>query len=139
MAFGNSTVGDWVHKILHPHQRIGIPLQDQHLFQLFTVNAIDLLWSCRSRVVHDGKRWEVDELAIMVRKPGLEHHSAWIRKLVPLGQQKWQSPPEHVMKINVDVAIRAEFAVVAAIIRDSKGQLCSFKTAKIGAVEPVVG
>lgn len=42
------------------------------------------------------------------------------------------------MKINVDVVIRAEFAIVAAIIRYSKWQLCGFKTTKIGAIEPVV-
>lgn len=45
-AFGSGSVGDWIQKILHPHQRIRIPLEEQHLFQLYTMNAIDLLWCC---------------------------------------------------------------------------------------------
>lgn len=54
-----------------------------------------------------------------MRKLSLEHRSAWIQKLAPIVHQKSQPPPANVMKINVDVAIRNEFAVVATIIGDS--------------------
>ncbi|KAB1222926.1 hypothetical protein CJ030_MR2G019445 [Morella rubra] len=45
-------VEDCVQIILHPHNLIGIPLEDQHLFQIFVVNGIDLVWAARNEVVH---------------------------------------------------------------------------------------
>lgn len=47
-GFGIGSVGDWVSKVIHPHQHIGIPLEEQLFFQLYAANAIDMLWHCRN-------------------------------------------------------------------------------------------
>lgn len=119
MVFSNGSVGDWIKKILHPQQRIGIPIKAQHLFQLFGVNAIDMLWSCRNQKVHEQQNCEASVLAARVCRLSWEHRFAWKQILDPLAVQSWQPPPEDVMKVNVDEAIREEFAVMATIIRDA--------------------
>lgn len=45
----------------------------------------------------------------------------------------------NVIKVNVDVAVRKNFAVVAAILRDDKSTLRGFKLARINTNEPLVG
>lgn len=90
-------------------------------------------------MVHEGKRCEVYDLAVRVWRLSWEHWFAWRRKLNPAVSQHWQPPPKESLKVNIDVAIREEFAVVAALIQDHKGQLRGFKTARISAVEPLVG
>lgn len=84
-------------------------------------------------MLHENKRWEIDEVADRVRWLSLEHSQAWVWKLAPpLVPKKWKPPPADVIKINVDVAIRSEFAMVAAILRDSLGNLCGFKQQGLG-------
>ena len=91
----------------HPHQLIGIALEDQHRFQLFAVIAIDLLWMARNFVVHEGKLCGVQELASRVGKLSCDHWHAWQQKNA-LVQEKyvWKAPPNGKVKVNVDVAIR---------------------------------
>lgn len=36
VIFSNQPVTEWVKKLLHPHQPLGIPVEDQLNFQLFT-------------------------------------------------------------------------------------------------------
>ena len=55
VVFGDGTVADWVQIILRPHQAIGVPLEDQHFFQIFALNAIDLTWVARNQLEHNGK------------------------------------------------------------------------------------
>lgn len=139
MAFRNDSVIGWVKKILHPHQQIGIPIEEQHLFQLFAVNAIDMTWSCRNRKEHDKQYCDALVLAARVRRLSWEHRRAWKDKLVPPAGRVWQPPPIDILKVNVDVAIHEEFAVVATIIRDFQGQVHGFNTERIGAVGPLIG
>lgn len=77
---------------LHPHQTIGTPLEDQHHFQLFAVNAMDMVWSSRNRVVHERIGCEAKDLALPVRKLSSEHRVAWRQNLEPTSTQPWQPP-----------------------------------------------
>lgn len=94
MVFGDGWVADWVQKILHPHQLIGIPLEDQHLFQIFAANVMDLLWATRNQLVHRGKRCDVKELAHCVRRLSWEHKTPWQNQLQPNRLKDWKHPPE---------------------------------------------
>lgn len=118
VVFGARTVEDWVRIILHPHQAIGIPLEDQHLFQIFAVNAIDLVWAARNQVAHGGKKSEMRELNRQVRNLSWEHRAAWQKNKI---------------KVNVDVAIRDNFAVIIATARDFQGQIQGAVTKQIQA------
>lgn len=133
VVFGARTVEDWVRIILHPHQAIGIPLEDQHLFQIFAVNAIDLVWAARNQVAHGGKKSEMRELSRQVRNLSWEHRAAWQKKLHLTRLQTWVPPPANKIEVNVDVAITDNFAVIIAIARDFQGQIQGAVTKQIQA------
>lgn len=82
-----------------------------------------MLWHCRNQVVHKGTRCDASILAARVRRLSWEDWQAWRRKLHPAETKRWKPPPEKSVKVNIDVAIRENFAVLAALIRDHKGQL----------------
>lgn len=139
VAFGTGSVEDWIRSILHPHQSIGIPMEDQHLFQFFAANAIDLVWAARNQIAHGGKRLTMGETARRVRLLSWEHWHAWRKKIQPSLVHVWQPPPNAKLKINVEVAVRDCFAIIAAIARDFQGTVLGAVVKQIEALEPVVG
>lgn len=68
---------EWVECIFRPAQKLGIAADDVHNFQLFVANMIDLLWSCRNKLVHDGKVVDVPAFSRSVNKLGFELLEAW--------------------------------------------------------------
>ncbi|KAB1219636.1 hypothetical protein CJ030_MR3G011104 [Morella rubra] len=92
----------------------------------------------RNCVVHEGKLCGVQELASRVGKLSDDHWHAWQQKNA-LVQEKyvWKAPPNGKVKVNVDVAIRDQFAVIAALIRDSNGVVKGSTFEKIKAVQPL--
>lgn len=92
---------------------------NEDLFQIFAVNAIDMVWAARNQIVHGRKRCEALELAYRVCRLNWEHRAAWQHKLQPARLKEWLPPPEDKVKVNVDAAIRESYAVIAAIVRDS--------------------
>ncbi|KAB1226792.1 hypothetical protein CJ030_MR1G021664 [Morella rubra] len=137
--FGLGTVEEWVRIILHPHNSIGTPLEDQHLFQIFAVNAIDLVWGARNQVVHGGKESDPRELSRRVCNLSWEHRAACQKKLSLNKLQTWVTPPVDKTEVNVDVAIRQNFAVIAAIARDFYGKIQGVVTKQIKAARPLEG
>ncbi|KAB1200821.1 hypothetical protein CJ030_MR0G006180 [Morella rubra] len=81
---------------------------------------------------YQGKKDDALELARRVRKLSWEHWNAWRKKIQPAETKGWQAPPPDAVKINVDVAIREEFAVTTAIIRNHKGELLTYNFEKTG-------
>lgn len=75
--FSHNSLVEWVQHILHPHQSFGILLEEQHLFQIFVVNAMDWLWLNRSRQVRHNSKYGVVELASHARRLSLEPWEAW--------------------------------------------------------------
>lgn len=123
MEFGDGTTAAWVKIILHPHQILGIPLEDQLLFQLYAATAIDLLWAIRNQIEHGGKGCDVQEFVRRVRRIALEHGDAWRKKLGPAKVLCWTPPPADSIKRNNDVAVRESFAELAAVARDCEGKV----------------
>lgn len=74
--FGEGSVAAWVQTILHPHQSIGIPLEEQHFFQSYAANAIDLTWAARNHVEHGGTKSTALVLAQRVLHVSREHKAA---------------------------------------------------------------
>ncbi|KAB1225191.1 hypothetical protein CJ030_MR1G016595 [Morella rubra] len=79
-VFRHDSVSEWVQKVIHPHQELAIPMVDQHFFQLYVANALDLLWACRNNVVHEGRQCSMSDLAAKVRRLSGEHDWAAWRK-----------------------------------------------------------
>ncbi|KAB1221445.1 hypothetical protein CJ030_MR2G013169 [Morella rubra] len=135
VAFRAGSVEDWIQHILHPHQLIGIPSEDQHLFQIFAANSIYMIWAARNRVAHGEKHSDMKEISHRVRLLSWEHKAAWRKKLQPTRVHVWQPPPQHTIKINVDVAIRDDFAAIAL---DFQGVVLVVGVKQIDAVEPLI-
>lgn len=53
-------------------------------------------------------------------------------------QATWLPPPEDVVKVNVDVAVCADFVVAYVVIRDQYGELYGFKVKKLDAINPLL-
>lgn len=138
-AFGGGSDAEWVKVILHRHQAIGLPLEDQLFFQLYAVNAIDMVWAARNELEHGGRKWAVQDLVRRVRHLSGEHLGVWKKKLHPVQMVSWAPPLFNIIKINFDAAIRDSFAVVAAVTWDCEGQIKGAAIKCLDAVDPVEG
>lgn len=62
-----------------------------------------------------------------------EHSTAWQAKEAEL-KLRWIHPPEHVMKINFDVTCRQQSAAIAAVGRNSNGDILQVWTCTLPAM-----
>jgi hypothetical protein len=54
----------------------GIPLVDQHKFQIFAAVACDILWLYRNKAYHDGNSYDTISVSNHINKITLEHFQA---------------------------------------------------------------
>lgn len=106
---------------------------------MYASNVIDFLLATRNKVVHWGLTCDALLLQHRVRRVSLEHRVAWNKKLQAPPLQDWISPPAGKVKVNVDVAIQEEYAVIAALARDSSGVLIGARAQKLKAVDVLKG
>lgn len=97
-----------------------------------------MIWWCRNKLVHDGTSVDVLVLANSINKLSLAHSEEWKSK-IPFGSLIWRPPPPNVIKINSDVAIPADFAVLAVVFRDSQGVVLGAQAEKINVGSVVEG
>jgi hypothetical protein len=100
----------------------GIPLRDQHKFQIFAAVACDILWFYRNKAYHDGLSYDAISVSRHINKITLEHYQAWHPSSSTL-EETWTLPPTNWVKIKFDTTIRDSFSAQAAICRDDKGHI----------------
>lgn len=117
-----------------------IPEEENHQFQIYALVSMDLLWMTRNKAIQEDSVPDPRKPVEQVRRVSSEHSKAWSNKIgVPDVREEWKPPPEGIIKINFDTAIREEFSSVAAIGRDWKGKTV-FACAEIDPpVDPNVG
>lgn len=80
------------------------------------------------------------ELASRVCKLSWEHWTAWQNKIQSIKEKcVWKPLPPEKVKVNVDMVVRDQFAVIAALIRDHQGEVKGSTFVKIEAVQPLEG
>jgi hypothetical protein len=121
-AFTFTTLTEWIQLIISPGSSFGIPLMDQHKFQIFAAVACDILWFYRNKAYHDGLSYDAISVSRHINKITLEHYQAWHPSSSTL-EETWTPPPTNWVKINFDTAIRDSFSAQAAICRDDKGHI----------------
>lgn len=127
----------WISVILKPNI-IGIPRAEQHHFQLYAALALDMVWFERNKVVHGDSCVDPWLLAQHLRQLCIQHLDAWALNSVTQSLA-WKPPAPGVIKVNVDVAVRASFSMAACICRDYGGIILHAETQKLCSVDPTVG
>jgi hypothetical protein len=115
-------LAEWIKLIISPGSAFGIPLVDQHKFQIFAAVACDILWFYRNKAYHDGISYDAISVSKHINKITLEHFQAWHSSTSTL-EDTWTPPSSNWVKINFDTAIRDFFSTQVAICRDDKGHI----------------
>ena len=113
---------EWISSIISPVNTLGIPVIDEHKFQIFASVACDILWFYRNKALHDNVSFEARMVSHHINKISLEHFHAW-HSVSRVNIETWTPPPCNWVKINFDTAIRDSFSAQAAVCRDSKGTI----------------
>jgi hypothetical protein len=82
IALNVSNMIDWLLIILNPHNMIGIPQSEAHMFQIFVAVACNYIWFVRNKAHHGDLIPDALVISTAINKTVLEHHSAWRSKQV---------------------------------------------------------
>jgi hypothetical protein len=115
-------LAEWIKLFISSGSSFGIPLVDQHKFQIFAAMACDILWFYRNKAYHDAISYDAIFVSKHINKITLEHFQAW-HSSSPTLEDTWTPTPTNWVKINFDTAIRDSFLAQAAICRDDKGYI----------------
>jgi hypothetical protein len=137
-AFHFTSMEDWIASIIALERSLGIPLRNQHKFQIFAVVAYDILWLYRNKALHENLTFDARSVSTHINKIALEHFQAWhsSSQIMLMG---WVTPPPDWVKINFDTAIRDSFSAQAVICHDSQGQVLHMSSQISPPCSPNVG
>jgi hypothetical protein len=128
----------WIAAIISPEHSLGIPLRDQHKFQIFAFVACDILWFYRNKALHENLTFDARSVSIHVNKIALEHFQAW-HSSSQVQLKAWATPPPNWIKINFDTTIRDLFSAQVVICHDSQGQVLHMSSQISPSCSPNVG
>ncbi|KAB1219795.1 hypothetical protein CJ030_MR3G005804 [Morella rubra] len=135
-SFSALPFSHWLSIILDPTP-LGIPSSDFHHFQLYAVNAIDVVWHYRNGITHGESAVNMGFLVERVRRISWQHVTAWQSAPLKLSPT-WRPPDPGVIKINVDVAVRNSLSFAACVCRDHLHTVVYVETRKLLMVDPSV-
>ncbi|KAB1203799.1 hypothetical protein CJ030_MR8G016817 [Morella rubra] len=116
-----------------------LPIEDHQRFQLFALIAWDMTWWTRNQIVHNVVPLDVLQLSSRIHKVCDEHMAAWQHKRDLALPNRWRPPDVDHFKVNFDVAVREDFAVGAAVIKNHLGQIVGACVEKIFIEDPEEG
>ncbi|XP_059441832.1 uncharacterized protein LOC132174155 [Corylus avellana] len=135
---GNKQNGSvWAKSLLHPTVSLGIQPQDVHSFQISVLVLFDQIWLSRNSLIHGGSHPDPEAVLKKIRTTTLHHLHAW--KSGDALSAEWLSPPPGSLKANFDVAIRPNFAVAAATLRDHEGNFLAVCSKKLPSMDANLG
>jgi len=137
LALRISSMVLWLDIIMYP-KKVGIPLSDTHLFQIFATVTCDQIWMARNKALHEDIVPNAMVISYTINWIVKLYHSAWSNKLIAK-QVVWEKPISPIFKINYDVAIRPNFYAQAAVCRDSFGTIIGCSTIISPPCTPVYG
>lgn len=80
---------------------------------------------------------DMKKLADQVKKVSNEHWTAWKNKHMEGTISRWRPTLKHFIKINVDAAVRDNFTLAAAVLRDHRGDFNGAATKLLVPLQPV--
>jgi hypothetical protein len=134
--FSSGPISEWIMAVIHPFEKLDIPKADSRKFQLFVALVMDFIWLARNKLIHEASLPNPMKI-IQQLKVSLEQHlSAWRAFALP---SLWLPPDFESFKGNFDVAIREDFAVAAAVISDSSGEVILAATKRLSSTDVLMG
>jgi hypothetical protein len=107
--------------LLKPHSLLGIPIRAVFDFQLNALITMDNIWLARNKLMHKGSNPNPQATLKLIKNSVSHHIVAWESNSDCVDD--WSLPPRGFLKANFDVAIRPNFVVAAAILRDHQGEI----------------
>jgi hypothetical protein len=136
-VFSSLPITDWTKALLHPCAILGIQPKDVHNFQNSVLVLLDQIWLTRNKLIFEGTPPDPVVVSKHIRITTLHHINAW--KLGDSLSAVWTPPPVGSLKANFDVAIRPDFAVAAATLRDHEGNFLAVLTKRLPPMDASLG
>ncbi|KAB1228236.1 hypothetical protein CJ030_MR7G005006 [Morella rubra] len=141
-AFLHRPLSCWLTSIIDPSTFPELPEDDYHQFQVIHHKAErmwDVTWWTRNQVIHHKAHLDLMVIVSQVHRLWREHLAAWQQKRQASIPSCWIPPKSGQFKVNFDVAVRDEFAVGAAVIKDSNGMIVGACVEKLDTEFPEDG
>lgn len=137
--FAINPLSEWLRMIIDPSLVPSLPREDHHYFQLYALNVWGIIWWTQNQMVHQGATLEMGKLLSMIHGRCGERLHAWAQKEELPCNIRWSPPLPGTVKMNFDVAIREEFAMGAAVIRDHCGKISGACVKETQVNDPLEG
>ncbi|XP_059451038.1 uncharacterized protein LOC132181824 [Corylus avellana] len=135
-AFSSKPIQEWIIAVVYPAEKLAIPSAEVRHFQLFAALSLDLIWLSRNKLVHEALLPDPAKVTQHLHSNLGFHLSAWKKASLP---SLWIPPLVGCLKGNFDVAIKGNFAVAAAVISDSSGEILAAATLKLHSSDALLG
>jgi hypothetical protein len=120
----------WIAAIVNHVLLLAIPREEVRKFQIFVALTLDFIWLSRNKLIFEGLKSDpVKASKVIVASLGL-HLSAWSGFVL---LSLWFASLLGVVKGNFDVAIMKDFAIAAAVVSDSTGNIIGDATKKFSS------
>lgn len=97
-----------------------------------------MVWYERNQVIHGAARTDICTLVARVHQVYSSHIAVW-HQHQQVSSPVWQPLDPGSVKINVDVATRPHFSMVACICRDFQRRVLHVETKRLQTVDPTLG
>jgi exonuclease III len=129
-------IHEWILAIVYPTEKLDIPIAHASKFQIFAVLTMDLIWLSRNKLLHEALQPDPYKISQQLHT-SLDSHLLVCRKAAL--PSLWLPPCVGSVKGNFDVAIKGNFAVAAAVLSDSSGEIFAAATLKLHSFDVLLG
>lgn len=133
-------LADWIRIVVNPSNALGINGNEAKKFLTYAVMFIVHLWELRNQLVATRKERQPLDFAHVLNANYGRLLKVWdFRQQSEFRGAKWVPPPGNKIKVNFDVAMCLDFAMLAMTCRDSEGRFLLAWTERIPACDLIVG
>ncbi|XP_056165682.1 uncharacterized protein LOC115687474 isoform X2 [Syzygium oleosum] len=139
-ALENTRLADWIRIVVNPSNTLGINGDEAKKFLAYVVMFIVHLWGLRNWLVASGEEGQPSAFARALNVNYGRFLKVWdFRKESEFRGAKWVPPPGNKVKVNFDVAVCLDFAMLAMTCRDNEGRFLLAWTERLPTCDLIVG
>ncbi|XP_048135797.1 uncharacterized protein LOC115734410 isoform X2 [Rhodamnia argentea] len=139
-ALENTRLADWIRIVVNPSNVLGINGNEAKKFLAYVVMFVVHLWGLRNWLAASGEEGQPLVFARALNVNYGRFLQVWdFRQESEFRGAKWVPPPRNKVKVNFDVAICLDFAMLAMTCRDNEGRFLLAWTERLPACDLIVG